>query len=170
MPVYNWVCGSGGKSARGSHVVIWSIHLGGRSLVPVSLLITECFVWWILNVECMHIPCCEACSLSESCNCWAGWNFHSVSCFVSLFPWRSTYGKELSVFPQHLEVVCNGLSRVGATCIKLDMFTSRMNRDFVEKTPLLIYSVFEETYACIQREFPSCEFQRWAEPFCSFSM
>lgn len=170
IPVYNWVCESRGKSARGSHVVIWSIHLGGRSLVPVSVLITERFMWWILNVEYTHIPCCGACSLSESCNCWLGETFTLSLALSHCSPEEVlTHGKELSVLPQHLEVVCKGLSRVGATCIKLEMFTSRMNRNFVEKTPLLIYSVFEESYACIQREFPSCEFRRWAEPFAALA-
>lgn len=36
-----------------------------------------------------------------------------------------THGKELSVLPQHLEVVCKeDLSRVGGTYIELEMFTS----------------------------------------------
>lgn len=52
-----------------SNAVIWSIHLGGKSLVPVSILTTECFTWWIWNVECMDIPCCGACSRGESCKC-----------------------------------------------------------------------------------------------------
>lgn len=129
-----------------SNVLIWSIHLSGKYLVPVWILVIECFMQWVLNVECMVIPCCGACTLGERCNCWAGESFTLAlsHCF-----WRSTYLWEgMSVLPQHLEVVCKDLSRVGGTCIKLEMFTSWRNEDFMEKTLLLIYSVFGETCAC----------------------
>lgn len=35
-----------------------------------------------------------------------------------------THGKELAALPQHLEVVCKGLPRIGGTCIKPGTFTS----------------------------------------------